>query len=240
MFVQVARDYQAATDGEVHERLRHRHHLARSPDDHRRPPVRSPGVVARRQQRARCAGHSDAAGAERAGGAGRLQVEQHHAARRHHLRGRRSAQDRGPRQLRDVRVAAAGRLRQVRVADSVLLRLLQRGGPERRRHRAAERDPVQPGAAGLHGLRSDQPGPALDREHRRPERQGADHPRVPDRHGQGAVAELLGQRHLHLPQDGRSDLGSADRASSRPTTRRPGRSPATSPSSAPSACRSTV
>jgi len=99
----------------------------------------------------------------------------------------------------------------LRVADSVLLRVLQRRGPERGRHRPAERDPLQPGAAGLLGLRSDQPRPPLDREHRRPERQGADHPRVPDRHGQGAVSELLGQRHLHLPQDGRSDLGSADR-----------------------------
>ena len=143
------------------------------------------------------------------------------------------------RQLRDVRVAAAGRRGEVRLADSVLLRVLQRGGQERRRRRAAERDPVQPGAAGLLGLRSEQPDPPVDGEHGRSERQGADHARVPDRHRQGADAELLGQRHLHLPPDGRPDLGSADRRQAVRLHADRHAHRQHSPSSAPTACRST-
>ena len=48
------------------------------------------------------------------------------AAHRLHARARRGAQDGRPRQLRDVRVAAAGRRGGVRLADSVRLRVLQR------------------------------------------------------------------------------------------------------------------
>ena len=74
---------------EVPERLRHRHDLARSADPHRRRAVRPPGVVARQRAGPRRRRHPDPAGAQRDGGHGRLQVEQRHAARRLHLRGRR-------------------------------------------------------------------------------------------------------------------------------------------------------
>ena len=91
------------------------------------------------------------------------------------------------------------------------VRVLQRGRSQRRRYRAAQRAQARRRTAGLHRLRPDQPEPAVDRQHGRSQRQGADHARVPGRHGQGDPAELLDQRHRHLPQDGGHDLGSADR-----------------------------
>ena len=92
----------------------------------------------------------------------------------------------------------------------VLLCVLQRGGPQRRRHRADRRDSLQPGAGVLERVRSERSGPAVDRQRRRPEREGADHARAVVRRGSRTGCELRRQRHLHLPAHGRSDLEGAN------------------------------
>ena len=51
----------------------------------------------------------------------------------------------------------------VRLADPIRLRHLQRGGQERGRHRAAQRDPAQPGLQGYTGFDPKSPRPAINR-----------------------------------------------------------------------------
>ena len=92
MLVQVARDYQFRDECTLCRRLRHRHHLARSADGDWRRPIRSAIVVAGRGVRAgRRWIRERSAAPERPAVDKRLRVEQPHAARRLHLRGRRVA-----------------------------------------------------------------------------------------------------------------------------------------------------
>ena len=105
----------------------------------------------------------------------------------------------------------------VRLADPVRLRVLQRGGPQRGRRRAAERDPGQPGAAGIHRLRPEEPHaprsiaspPAAKPPITHEFLAGFDKELTP---------QLLGERHGHLPQDDRSAVDAADRRDAGRTT----------------------
>ena len=187
MNVQVARDYAAVTTAKYIGRLRHRHDLARSADDHRRPALRSPGR--RRSAPRRCPASPDsaAAGAQRAGGAGVFKWN--NVTPRV---GITYAVDEARKTV--VRASYAMFASQLPGDAAKFVSPIQypyayynARRSQRRRHRAAQRAAVQPGPEGLLRLRPDQPDAPVDGQHRRPERQGADHARVPGRHRQGDV-----------------------------------------------------
>ena len=167
MFVQVARDYQAATDAKyVNGFVTDTISLDRLTIiggvrfDHQESSLER-RLGARRRPASRSCRPLSAPAVER-----RLQVEQPHAARRHHL----SRVDEARKTV--VRASYAMFASQLPGDEAKFVSPIQYSyayynAVDRNGDGVAqlERDPVQPGAAGLQRVRSDQPGASVDGQH---------------------------------------------------------------------------
>jgi hypothetical protein len=130
--------------GQVHQWLGDRHHLARPPDGDGRHPLRSSDVLLRADHQFGDHRHPFDAAADGPGCDQRVCLQFAHAACGGDVRPGRIPQDCRARELRDVRVAAAGKRRLVRVADSAVhVRVLQR-------HRSTNQRSAMYGGDGRH------------------------------------------------------------------------------------------